>query len=62
MVFGEAAFDGKLLMLALVVGEADFAGLKDGDNGGMVLKQGERPHLARHGDRSGFAFKQRGTR
>ena len=50
MVFDEAAFDGKLLMLALVIGEADFAGFEDGDDGGVVFKQGEGSHLAWHCD------------
>ena len=62
VVFGEAAFDGKLLMLTFGIGEADLAFLKDGDDGGMMLQQGEGSHLAWHSDGAGFAFKQRGTR
>ena len=58
MVFGEATFDGKLVMLALVVGEADLASFKDGDDGGVVFEQGEGPLLAWHGDGSGFALEQ----
>ena len=62
MVLGEAAFDGELVMLAFVVGEADLAGLKDGDDGGVMFQQGERSHRARHGDGAGFALKQRFAR
>ena len=38
VVFGEATFDVKLLLPAVGISEADLAGLKDGDDGGMVLQ------------------------
>ena len=58
MVFSEAAFDGKLLLLAVGFSEADLAGIKDSNDGGMVLQEGKRPYLARHRDGTGFTFKQ----
>ena len=58
VVFGEATFNVKHLLLAVGLGEADLAGLKDGDDGCMVLQQGKGTHLARHRDGTGFALKQ----
>ena len=58
VVFCESTFDGELLVLAIGIGEADLAGLKDGNDSGMMLKQGERTQLARHRDGACFALKQ----
>ena len=58
VVFGEATYNVKNLLLDVGLGEDDLSRLKDGDDGGMVFQQGESTHLARHRDGTGFALKQ----
>jgi len=57
MVFGESTLDDELFVLASGIGKADLACLEDGDDGGMMLEQGEWSQLAWHRDGAGFTFK-----